>query len=146
MKNMKKIVAIVLLAAMAFTLISCSSFNSIKKAFIDNGYTYIDNADSEDNDDAKQANTITAELEENEISCTVHMFKTTTKIIVDIPVYALVLEFNSEKDLTEAIENSETIKGLIKDSQESDYINGNCLLVPLSLTKYEEMIEIFKNK
>lgn len=144
MKKFTRVLAFVLLSVMMLSLVACSSFGTVKKNFLDAGYTYIENADSESGD-AAAAKTITAELENGDISCTVHLFKTTTKILVaDVPVYALVLEFGSDKDMQEYLSQSETAKGFMKDAQQSDYINGNCLLLPLSLTKYQEMIDVFK--
>lgn len=146
MKKMTRILAFALLAVMVLSLVACSSFGSIKKNFEKAGYTYIENTDSEDGD-AATARTITAELEEGNISCTAHLFKTTvTLMVVEVPVYALVLEFATDEDMTKALSESETLKGMLKDAQDSDYINGNCVLVPLSITKFQEMITIFKGE
>lgn len=146
MKTMTRILAFALLTVMVLSLVACSSFGSIKKNFEKAGYTYIENTDSEDGD-AATARTITAELEEGNISCTAHLFKTTTTLVlVEVPVYALVLEFASDKDMAKAMDESETLKGFLKDAQESDYVNGNCVLVPLSITKFQEMITIFKGE
>ena len=146
MKKMTRILAFALLAVMVLSLVACSSFGSIKKNFEKAGYTYIENADSEDGD-AAVARTITAELEEGDVSCTAHLFKTTTTLmVVEVPVYALVLEFATDEDMTKALSESETLKGMLKDAQDSDYVNGNCVLVPLSITKFQEMITIFKGE
>lgn len=146
MKTMTRILAFALLAVMVLSLVACSSFGSIKKNFEKAGYTYIENADSEDGD-AAVARTITAELEEGDVSCTAHLFKTTTTLVlVEVPVYALVLEFATDEDMTKALSESETLKGMLKDAQDSDYVNGNCVLVPLSITKFQEMITIFKGE
>ena len=53
---------------------------------------------------------------------------------------AIVWEFSSSSDLMAAIEESETLKGLIKDAQNSDYVNGNCVLTTIN----PEAVEIFK--
>ena len=89
------------------------------------------------------ANKIVAELEEGSISCTAHLWKTESAVLDIIPVYALVLEFGSEGDIDKAIEESGTISGMIEDVQKSELVRDNCLLVPFSLTKLEEMKEIF---
>lgn len=140
MKNTKRILCLALILVTLFTLVACSSFGGIKSRFEKNGYTYIEL--DEDNSTAKS---ITAELEEGEISCTLHMFKKNDSLI---PAIAMVLEFSSDKDLQKAIadDGSETLKGLLKDSQNSEYINGNCVLVPLSINKdtINEMKELFK--
>ncbi len=146
MKIFTRILAFLMLAVMVLSLVACSSFGSIKKNFEKAGYTYIESAEDEDGE-AAIANKITAELENGEISCTAHLFKTTTEILfADVPVYALVLEFDSDKEMEEALSESETLKGILADAQESDFVNGNCMLVPLSATKFQEMVNIFKGK
>ena len=125
----------------SLTVASVKSCGLIKEEanFEKNGYVYVEDADSEGT-----TKKITAELEEGEISCTAHLFKTDGLFGVD--VYALVLEFSSDKDMQEALSESETLKGFVKDAQDSDFVNGNCMLVPISLTKAEEMIKIFKGE
>ena len=144
MKTMKQALAILLLGVMLLTLVSCgSSFGTIKKNFTDAGYTYVTQTQE---DDAK-ANMITAELEEGDISCTVHFFQTKDSITGLIPVYCMVLEFASDAELQKALKDdvsgSATLRGMIEDVQNSEYVRGNCVLVPLSLTKAESMIMIF---
>ena len=134
MKKTVKIVSMaLLLVAVMVMLVSCSSFKKIKGNFEDAGYTLVENND--------EANTITAELEEGNISCTAHLFEKKGDLLT---YNALVLEFKSDEDLNKALSESETLKGLVKDLQNSKLVNGNCLLVPLSLLKAEEMIDIFK--
>ncbi|MDY3845665.1 MAG: hypothetical protein SOZ62_01985 [Eubacteriales bacterium] len=152
MKNIVKITAMLLILSMAAVmLVSCSTFGSIKSNFEKNGYEYVEIKDDASEDEAKQANTIVASLEKGEISCTAHLFKTKTNVnasVIEIvvPSYAMVLEFKSDKELDEALADNETIKGIIKDAQKSDVVNGNCLLIPLSVAKYDEMVKIFKGK
>ena len=139
MKKMTKWLAMALVAIMLLTsLVSCgSSFGKIKKNFENAGYTYVT-----DNEDGT-AKTIAAELENGDLECTVHFFK--SQGALNISLYALVLEFKSDKELAKAFEEngSETLKGLIKDAQESEYVRGNCVLVALSITQQDEMKEIF---
>ena len=61
--------------------------------------------------------------------------------------YVLILEFASTGDIDKIFgeDGSETIKGIIKDAQKSDYVNGNCVLAPLTLAYAEEALELFKN-
>ena len=145
MKKMTKLLALAMVAVMLLTtLVSCgSSFNKIKKNFEGAGYTYVSQNESGDT----MAKSITTELEKGELSCTVHFFKKELKsMIVDITVYCMVLEFKSDKELAKAFaeDGSETLKGMIKDAQESEYVRGNCVLVPLALgDRKDEMIEIF---
>ncbi len=137
MKNTKRILCLALILVTLFTLVACSSFGGIKSNFEKNGYTYIK---ADENDTTTKA--ITAELEKGEISCTVHAFSKNGTIL---PSIALVLEFGSDKELQKAIseDGSETLKGLIKDAQNSEYVNGNCILFPLSILNADEMKEIF---
>lgn len=135
-RTLVRIAALTMLAVMlAVTLVSCSSYGKIEKNFKDAGYTLVEADDT--------TSKITAELEEGSISCTAHLWKTESSLLDVIPVYALVLEFGSEGDIDKAIEESGTLSGLIKDIQKSDLVRDNCLLVPMSLTKLDEMKEIF---
>ncbi len=139
MKTMTKLMALALVTVMLLTcLVSCgSTFNKIKKNFESAGYTYV--TDGEDD----TAKTITTELEKGNIDCTVHFFR--TEGAFGASVYAIVLEFKSDKELKKAFEEngSATLKGLVKDAQESEYVRDNCVLVALTLTKQAEMKEIF---
>ncbi len=150
MKTVCKLTAVLLLAVMMLgALVSCgSTFSKIKSNFEKAGYTYVNN-DEEGNSTAKA---ITAELEEGNLNCTVHFFKTETEagafgISVSMPSYCMVLEFSSDKELQKALSDEEngsaTLRGLIQDAQKSEYVRDNCVLVALSLTKAEEMVEIF---
>ena len=138
---MTKLLAVALVAIMLLTtLVSCgSAFGKIKKNFEKAGYTYV----SEDADGNSMAKTITAELEDGNLDCTVHVFK--GEGAFGVPVYAMVLEFKSDKELAKAFaeEGSETLKGLIKDAQNSEYVRDNCVLVALTITQKDEMKGIF---
>ena len=144
MKNCKRIFAACLVVSLVFLLASCGTFSKIKKNFTDAGYTYVESSD--DDDDAKTANTIAAQLEEGEISCTLHMFKKEVVSVGSLTTYkwAFVLEFKSDAELQKAFEEngSATLKGLITDAQNSDYVNGNCILLP-SILDNSEKVEIF---
>ena len=143
MKTCKRIFAACLVVSLVFLLASCGTFSKIKKNFTDAGYTYVE---SSDDDDAKTANTIAAQLEEGEISCTLHIFKKELVSVGSATTYkwAFVLEFKSDAELQKAFEEngSATLKGLITDAQKSDYVNGNCILLP-SILDNSEKVEIF---
>lgn len=144
MKTCKRIFAALLVLSCVFLLASCGKFGSIKKNFEDAGYTYVEVAD--DDEDAKNALAIVAELEEGEVSCTLHIFKKSTVDVGALTLYkfAFVFEFKSDADLQKAFEEdgSNTLKGLIKDFQNSEYVNGNCILLP-TLIDNNEKLEIF---
>ena len=143
MKTCKRIFAACLVVSLVFVLASCGTLSKIKKNFTDAGYTYVE---SSDDDDAKTANTIAAQLEEGEISCTLHIFKKELVSVGSATTYkwAFVLEFKSDAELQKAFEEngSATLKGLITDAQNSDYVNGNCILLP-SILDNSEKVEIF---
>lgn len=145
MKSGKKLIAVALLLTLVFVLASCSTFGGIKKNFIDAGYTYVESKDDSE-DDAKTASLVVAELEEGDITCTIHVFKKQSGEILGIGInkYAFVLEFSSEKAVQKAFaeDGSATLKGLIKDAQNSKYVNGNCILIP-SILDNDEKTEIF---
>ena len=139
MKKVLRIIAVALLAATVLSFVACSSLGGIKANFEKHGYVYVENPDSEGT-----TQMITAELESGNISCTAHLFKTDG--LFGIEVYALVLEFSSDKDMQAALSESATLQGFFGDVQDSQYVNGNCLLVPISLTKAEEMVKIFNGE
>ena len=139
MKTTLRFFAFALVAVMMLTVLaSCSSFNAIKKNFEDAGYT-LKEADD-------KTNKIVASLDEGEISVTAHRFVKEGEGLVGVlglDYNALVLEFGSDADLQKAISENETVKGYIKDAQESQLVRGNCVLIPLSIEKLNEMLEVF---
>jgi hypothetical protein len=145
MKKMTKLLTLTLVAVMLLTtLVSCgSAFGKIKKNFEKEGYTYV----NQDKDGNSTAKAITAELEEGNLDCTVHFFKTEKEgMLIDYSLYCMVLEFASDKELAKAFEEegSETLKGMIKDAQESEYVRDNCVLIPLAFgDSKDEMVEVF---
>ena len=158
MKKLTKLLAVVLVAVMALSLVACTStFNKIKSNFEKNGYEYVTNDDGDGIFDA-----VVADFEEGEISFTLHVFKASEKeeeekegnsslgsliggaidSFVNSVDYCGVIEFESDEDMQKALSESETLKGMIKDAQDSDFVNGNCILIP-GLIRVEEKIEIF---
>ena len=143
MKNTIKIVALMLVLIVSIAcLVSCSTYGSIKKAFEKEGYT-LQNADNEPTGEVK--------TDDGVIKYTIHTFQKESEksdsivgsIIGGIAQgasTAVVWEFSSDKDLEKAIAESETLKGIIKDSQDSEYVNGNCVLTTIN----PEAVEIFK--
>lgn len=121
-----RLFAVALLLCMMLTLVSCSSYSKILKNFEDAGYVELS---TEEGDDAATAKTIKAELEKGELACTVHILRKGEGLLAK---YAVILEFTSDKELAKAFaeDGSETLKGVIKDAQDSPYVNGNCILIP----------------
>ena len=135
-KTLLRTLTMALLIVMVVSVLaSCSSMGSISKRFVKDGYEEVE-LDSE----AKQ---ISAAFEKGSISATVHLFQkpgTLTKISV------IIVEFETDKELVEALDGNETLKGMVKDSQKSDIVNGNCLLVPTltSLAHWDDVKTLFK--
>ena len=123
MKLFTRILAFVLLSVMVLSLVACSTYGAIFKNFEEAGYTEIKD------DDNSSVKTITAELEKGDLTCDVHFLRKEDGILNTRNV--IILEFSSEKELLEAVEESETLKGMIKDAQKSEFVNGNCVLLPL---------------
>lgn len=141
---MKRIASLLLLLTMiavaVLALASCSAYGGIEKRFLDADYQIVNI------DDNATAKTLKAEFEEMDVSCTIHLLKKTTAAF-GVGGYVLILEFASTGDIDKIFgeDGSETIKGIIKDAQKSDYVNGNCVLAPLTLAYADEALELFKN-
>lgn len=116
---------LLLVVTLAIALCGCSTYGSIKSAFEKEGYTVTDasNEDIEKYLDEQGANV-----------CHVHFAKKNMST-------ALIFEFNSTKEMDEQIEKSEALKGILKDAQKSDLVNGNCFIVSIS----PDALKIFKN-
>ncbi len=143
-KFITRIGVFALLLVMTLTLVSCSTYKSILSEFEDEGYVEITD------DDNETLKSITAELKEGNITCTFHVLQPEIKdddgALAKLEKQAktiLIIEFESDEELAKAFEEngSETLKGIIKDAQNSDYVNGNCVLVSILNT---EAKDIFK--
>lgn len=151
MKKLTKVLALVLvLATLAFTLVSCSTYGKIKSAL--EKKDYVENTDLD-----AVATAIKNELEKKDLAVEIHMFAKKGTLTKNV----LVVEFKATDDMKKAYEDSNTMQGLIKDIQKNDdakafydalveagYANGNCLVFPLSIVQSEfikEVKEIVKN-
>lgn len=135
MKKLGKILVSVLCVALCvFTLVGCNSYGSVLKAFEKEGF--------EESETMKNIITdITKDLDDDEIVMTPHV------LVKGLTCTVLIIEFKSTDDLKKAVNDSATLKGLLKDLSESDYINGNCLFAPIACVSpsAKEALEIFKN-
>ena len=129
MKLFKKILLVFTVTLFTLGLTACSKFGSVKNAFEKAGWEYAENEDG-----GSIVKGIVADLENGELTINVHVFKYGFST-------ATVIEFGSDKELKEAMNKSETLKGFLKDIQESDYVNGNCILLTLN----SKALEIFKD-
>ena len=128
---MKKIItsvfALVMIATMLFTFVACSSYSAIEKDFEDAGWKLVNEGEEK-----------TGEIKTDDgvITYTIHTFQPESEGllggITSALSTAIVWEFSSDKDLEKAIGESETLKALISDAQNSDYVNGNCVLTSFS--------------
>ena len=126
MKKTVKIVALAMaLVLSALALVSCSTFGSIQKNFEKNGY-------------ALQGEGTEGSFthDDKEIAYTIYTFKKDGEGLLGAVTGALstavVWEFSSDADLAEAIENNEDIKAILKDADESRFVNGNCVLMTIN--------------
>lgn len=142
MKHTMKLIALLLLLVSVFSLVSCSSYSKVEKNFKDAGYEVVDVSDD------TKVKSITAELEKGEIKFTMHLFKKSDAALFGTDAYAAVIEFASDAEFDKAFgeDGSATLKGLITDAQKSDYVNGTCVLIPLSVTNLSEQKKIFKGE
>lgn len=133
MKNAIKVLALSMVVVLSvLMLVSCSSYGKIESAFKKADYTL------------KGEETGTIETEDGVITYTIHTFQKEGEGLLGGITQALstavVWEFSSSADLAAALEESETLKGIIKDLQNSDYVNGNCVLTTVN----PDALEIFK--
>ena len=134
--------AMLLVLASVLTLASCgSTFGTIKANFEKAGYEL--KADAE--------KTIELTTDDGKLSVTVHTFQLKKQEtgsglgdliggIASLASTAIVYEFGSDADLAKALAENEDVMNAIKDAQESDLVNGNCLLMTIN----PEAVEIFK--
>ena len=133
MKNVIKVLALSMVVVLSvLMLVSCSSYGKIESAFKKADYTL------------KGEETGTIKTENGVITYTIHTFQKEGEGLLGGLTQALstavVWEFSSSADLAAALEESETLKGIIKDLQNSDYVNGNCVLTTVN----PDALEIFK--
>lgn len=125
--------SLALVAMLIATLCACSTYSSVKSKYESNGWT-------ENEDCVKLQETLLKNAlgEDYAQTCKIHALAKNGSILN----YVIILEFNSTDDMNKKIDESETLKGMIKDVQNSDFVNKNCILL-FSMTN--EGREIFKN-
>ena len=125
--------SLALVAMLIATLCACSTYGSVKSKYESNGWT-------ENEDCVKLQETLLKNAlgEDYAQTSKIHALAKNGSILN----YVIILEFNSTDDMNKKIDESETLKGMIKDVQNSDFVNKNCILL-FSMTN--EGREIFKN-
>ncbi len=108
-----------LLLMMIVTLCACSSYGSVKKTFEKEGWT-------ENEKLVEMQDALLTEMlgEDYDSACTVHALGKDGTLLN----YVIILEFSSTEEMEKQIQESDTLKGMIKDLQNSDYVSGNCVL------------------
>lgn len=134
MKKASKILAAILSLTLLFTLVGCNKYGSVQKAFENEGFKQSETLEGILDD-------VKSYFEKEDMTVTPHVF---TK---GLTCTVVIFEFKSNADLDKAIEENETIKGLLKDLSKSDYVNGNCLCVPVVCVSpsAKDVLKIFKN-
>ena len=143
MKRTLKITALALvLATLVVLLVSCgTSFGGIRANFEKHNY------------ELKSSEPGKIEYDGKVLSYTIHTFQVKTDSsgnslgdfiggFTSLASTAIVWEFASNADLNAALEQNDTLKGLLNDAQQSDFVNGNCVL----LTVNTDAIKLFKGE
>ena len=102
--------------------------------------------------DKVSGNTITAKLEEGEVSGTIHVLKA-GKLLGNSLRYAVVIEFGADADAKKAMAQyleDEDVKSFFEDVQSADCVNGNCILIPVMASLNKDaltgMVKAFKGE
>lgn len=139
MKNVQKLVAVLLVVVMLFALVGCDKYPAISKALEKEGYELRENSVI-----AATWNTVLEEFYrqkgEEEVKAQVYVWAKDGKLLTSDQ--GIIIEFRNQQELKEFYEEqSNTIQGAVKDFMESDICNGNCIIITAS----SAMIDIFKN-
>ena len=135
MKKVYKIFVAVLCVCLSIvTFTACSKYNALLKAFEKEGFVVSETLE-------KNNSKMKEDLEKEDLAVELHFLY---KDSITSPAAALVIEFKSTKELKEKYNESETLKGFVKDVENNEdaqamydslvkagYANGNCLIVPL---------------
>lgn len=148
MKKFATLVSLVLVAILALGMTGCSSYGSLKKAFEKEGYE--ESAELEGYNDK-----IEAEAGKDDLAVTLHGLK---KIDGLKSTVVLIVEFKATEDMKKFYEDSETVKGFVKDvssnedvkewhkaMEDAGYAKGNCLVFTINPLSLNEVTNIVKN-
>ena len=116
--------SVALFLIMLVTLCACSTYGSVKRKFEKEGWK-----ENKDLIELQDALLTKALGEDYEKTCTIHALKKDDDSLLSVLNYVIILEFNSTKEMDEKIQDSDTLKGMIKDAQNSDYVSGTCVLL-----------------
>ena len=148
MKKITKILSLLLIFVLALGLVGCSSFGKIERELKDDGYTLL----TEKLDGQKA-------YEEVDGVAKVYTFtKTETVAILPVTCTVYVIEFKTTEKMIEFFNESETLKGFVKDLSKNDTVKemhaklekaglacDNCLIIALGIDAddvYEEIADL----
>ena len=148
MKKFAMIVSILLVAVLSVAMVGCSMYGSLKKAFEKEGYeevTELEDVAKKEKEEAKKDN-----LEVN-----LHAMK---KVDGLKSTLVLIVEFKATEDMKKFYEDSETVKGFVKDVSDNEdvkawqeamenagYAKGNCLVFTVNPLSINDVTNIVKN-
>lgn len=128
MKKFTKLLSLLLVFALALSVVACSSYGKVEKALKDIGYTVVENSDKEE------------QYKDDENVTNVHVFEKSTILGKE---YVFVLEFKSTEKLVEYFNESDTLKGLVSDISKNEDVKAmhakleefglvcdNCIIIP----------------
>lgn len=148
MKKLSKLCAVALLVVMALSLVACgTTYPKIKSAFENAGYSESKTVESIYQDYLTYTGT-----DGNKVALQAHA------LVKVGEGTALILEFKATDDMIQYYKDNKMVRDAVKDVTENEdakafynmlvekgYANGNCMLVPISVTSAQTMKDIMKN-
>ena len=140
MKKFIKLTALLLVLALSLFAAGCSSYDRLEKAFLENGFALVTEIEED-------GNLLKDDLTQGIREVEVYEFKKTAGLLNLESVVAVVFEFKSVKELTQAVKQSEVLSLFIDELEQDEelddiyeelvedgYANGKCLVVPITLS------------
>lgn len=140
MKKFIKLTALLLVFALSLFAAGCSSYDRLEKAFLENGFALVTDLD-------ENGNLLKDDLSQGIREVEAYEFKKTAGLLNLESVVAVVFEFKSVKELTQAVKQSEVLYLFIDELEQDEelddiyeelvedgYANGKCLVVPVTLS------------
>lgn len=148
MKKFAMIVSILLVAVLSVAMVGCSMYGSLKKAFEKEGYEEV--TELED-----VAENVKKEAKKDDLEVNLHAMKKNDGLKSTL---VLIVEFKATEDMKKFYEDSETVKGFVKDVSNNEdvkawqeamenagYAKGNCLVFTVNPLSINEVTNIVKN-
>ena len=140
MKKFIKLTALLLVLALSLFAAGCSSYDRLEKAFLENGFALVTEIEED-------GNLLKDDLTQGIREVEVYEFKKTAGLLNLESVVAVVFEFKSVKELTQAVKQSEVLSLFIDELEQDEelddiyeelvedgYANGKCLVVPITFS------------